>query len=139
MWAGALAGVGLAILLGIIFICLFYVAQQQVFKGNGRTLFEAFLMLIASALITLLAMMMLKYKGYEQKWQAKLQKASDAQVPSPCMELRLHIIMWHLRSNAACIGEPGMQFCFLLWLIDNTCHLSGLKVPLQLQLLQHAS
>lgn len=79
VWAGALTGVGLAIVIGIIFICLFYVAQQQVFKGSGRTIFEAFLMLIASALITLLAMMMLKYKGYEQKWQAKLQQASDAQ------------------------------------------------------------
>ncbi len=37
-------------------------------------------MLIASALITLLAMMMLKYKGYEEKWRAKLENASQAQV-----------------------------------------------------------
>lgn len=67
-------------MIGIIFICLFYVAQQQVFKGSGRSIFEAFLMLIASALITLLAMMMLKYKGYEEKWRAKLENASQAQV-----------------------------------------------------------
>jgi hypothetical protein len=59
---------------------LFYVAQQQVFKGSGRTIFEAFLMLVASVFITLLAIMMLKYKGYEQKWQMKLEKASDTQV-----------------------------------------------------------
>lgn len=71
---------GLAILCGVVFICLFYVAQQQVFKGKGRTIFEAFLMLIASYFVTLLAILMLKYKGYEQKWQAKLEKASNQQV-----------------------------------------------------------
>ncbi len=80
MWAGALSGVALAILCGIVFICLFYVAQQQVFKGKGRTIFEAFLMLVASYFVTLLAILMLKYKGYEQKWQAKLEMASNQQV-----------------------------------------------------------
>jgi predicted transporter len=76
VWAGALSGVGLAIVIAVIFVCLFYVAQQQVFKGNGRNIFEGFMMLIASYFITLLAFVMLKFKGYEQKWQAKLEKAT---------------------------------------------------------------
>lgn len=83
VWAGALSGIGLAIIVGITFVCLFYVAQQQVFKGTARSIFEGCLMLIASFFITLLAFVMLKFKGYEEKWQVKLEKATGA-VSSSC-------------------------------------------------------
>lgn len=79
MWAGAIAGVGLAVVIGVIFIVLFYVAQQTVFQGPGQAIFEGTLILIASFMLTFLAFAMLKIRGYEEKWQAKLE-ASAAQM-----------------------------------------------------------
>ena len=84
VWAGAIGGVLLAIVIGIIFIVLFYVAQQTVFKGDGKNIFTGVLMLIASFMITFLAFAMLKIKGYEEKWQAKLEGAAS-QMVCPCL------------------------------------------------------
>lgn len=83
VWAGAISGVLLAIVIGIIFIVLFYVAQQTVFQGDGKNIFTGILMLIASFMITFLAFAMLKIKGYEEKWQAKLEGAAS-QMVRPC-------------------------------------------------------
>lgn len=80
VWAGAIAGVTLAILIGIIFIVLFYVAQQTVFSGDGKNIFTGVLMLIASFMITFLAFAMLKIRGYEEKWQAKLEASASQMV-----------------------------------------------------------
>ena len=82
VWAGAIAGVILAILVGVVFICLYYVAQQTAFQGDGKNIFEGVLVLIASFMLTFLAFAMLKIKGYEEKWQAKLE-ASAAQMVCP--------------------------------------------------------
>ena len=79
VWAGAIGGVLLAIVIGIVFIVIFYVAQQTVFQGDGKNIFTGVLMLIASFMITFLAFAMMKIKGYEEKWQAKLE-ASAAQM-----------------------------------------------------------
>lgn len=65
--------------MGIIFIIIFYVAQNSVFSGNGKTVFEGLLELIASFLITVLGFAMLKIKGYEAKWEHKLQRQAAAQ------------------------------------------------------------
>ena len=69
----------LAILVGVVFICLYYVAQQTAFQGDGKNIFEGILVLVASFMLTFLAFAMLKIKGYEEKWQAKLE-ASAAQM-----------------------------------------------------------
>ena len=66
-------------MVGIIFIIIFYVAQNSVFSGNGKTIFEGLLMLFASYLITLLGFAMLKIRGYEAKWEQKLQRQAAAQ------------------------------------------------------------
>ena len=79
MWIGALLGCGLALIIGIIFIIIFYVAQNAVFSGNGKVIFEGFLELLASWLITLLGFAMLKINGYEAKWESKLQRQAAAQ------------------------------------------------------------
>ena len=63
----------------MIFIIIFYVAQNSVFSGNGKTVFEGVLELIASFLITVLGFAMLKIKGYEAKWETKLQRQAAAQ------------------------------------------------------------
>ena len=82
VWAGAIGGVALAIVIGIIFIVIFYVAQQTVFQGSGKNIFTGVLMLIASFMITFLAFAMLKIRGYEEKWQAKLEGAAAQMVCS---------------------------------------------------------
>lgn len=76
VWWGALSGVGLAIALGIVFICLFWVAKNSVFSGEGKIIFEGFLFLIAGWLITVLGFAMLKFKNYERKWEAKILETS---------------------------------------------------------------
>lgn len=79
VWLGALMGCGLALIIGIVFIIVFYVAQNSVFSGDGETIFESVLTLLASYLITLLGFAMLKIKGYEKKWENKLQRQAAAQ------------------------------------------------------------
>ena len=79
VWIGALSGCGVALVVGVIFIIIFYVAQNSVFSGNGKTIFEGLLMLVASYLITLLGFAMLKIRGYEAKWERKLQRQAAAQ------------------------------------------------------------
>lgn len=84
VWWGALSGVGLAIALGIVFICLFWVAKNSVFSGEGKIIFEGFLFLIAGWLITVLGFAMLKFKNYERKWEAKILETSK--VSFVCIE-----------------------------------------------------
>ena len=72
-------GCGLALIIGIVFIIIFYVARNAVFSGNGETIFTSILTLLASYLITLLGFAMLKIKGYEQKWENKLQRQATAE------------------------------------------------------------
>lgn len=79
VWAGALSGCGIALIVGVIFIIIFYVAENSVFSGNGKTVFEGLLMLLASYLITVLGFAMLKIRGYEAKWENKLQRQAAAQ------------------------------------------------------------
>ena len=80
VWLGAIGGLLLAIVIGVIFIVIFYVAQQTVFQGDGKNIFEGILLLIASFMITFLAFAMLKIKGYEEKWQAKLEASATQMV-----------------------------------------------------------
>ena len=79
VWIGALLGCGISLIIGIIFIIIFYVAQNAVFSGDGKVIFEGFLELLASWLITLLGFAMLKINGYEAKWESKLQRQAAAQ------------------------------------------------------------
>ena len=53
MWIGALCGLGIAIMAAIVFICLFWVAQNKAFSGDGQIKFEGFMFLIASYLLTI--------------------------------------------------------------------------------------
>ena len=93
VWAGAIGGVALAIVIGIVFIVIFYVAQQTVFSGDGKNIFTGVLMLIASFMITFLAFAMLKIRGYEEKWQAKLEGAASQMV---CLSLPMHARQYDL-------------------------------------------
>jgi high-affinity Fe2+/Pb2+ permease len=79
--------VALAIVVGAVFIVLFYVAKKTIFRGPGQAIFEGFLMLIASFMLTFLAFAMLKVKGYEEKWRLKLEAATAAVRSLLCMAL----------------------------------------------------
>ena len=108
VWAGAIAGVVLAILVGVVFICLYYVAQQTAFQGDGKNIFEGVLVLVASFMLTFLAFAMLKIKGYEEKWQAKLE-ASAAQMvcfltPQMLQSGRVHSVTFSI----SLAGRTGM-------------------------------
>lgn len=72
VWAGAITGVAIAITVGVIIIIVFYTASSSVFNGDGKLIFESFLFLLASYLLTVMAFAMFKFKNYEKKWEMKL-------------------------------------------------------------------
>ena len=80
VWAGALTGTGCAIIVGIVIIIVFYTASGSVFNGDGKIVFESFLFLIASYLLTVMAFAMFKFKDYEKKWEMKLAAGASHQV-----------------------------------------------------------
>jgi hypothetical protein len=73
VWIGALGGVALSVVLGVVFIVLFYVAGTEIFSGRGATIFKGTIMWLASLLITLVAFQMLKFYNLERKWKRKLE------------------------------------------------------------------
>ena len=77
VWIGAFCGLGIAIMAAIVFVCLFWVAQNEAFSGSGQTIFEGFMFLIASYLLTVVAFAMLKFKDYEKKLESKLLAAAN--------------------------------------------------------------
>ncbi|KAK9865546.1 hypothetical protein WJX84_002270 [Apatococcus fuscideae] len=79
VWAGALTGTGCAIIVGIVIIIVFYTASGSVFNGDGKIVFESFLFLIASYLLTVMAFAMFKFKDYEKKWEMKLAAGASHQ------------------------------------------------------------
>ena len=88
VWIGALLGLAIAFVAAVVFICLFWVAKNKAFSGAGQTIFEGFMFLIASYLITIVAFAMLKFKNYEKKLEAKLMAAAN--VCPVAEKLRLH-------------------------------------------------
>lgn len=81
VWWGVAGGVAVSILFGIIFIALYYTAQNNLFKGKNRDWFKGIISYIAAALITYLAFAMLRFLGWEEKWKRKLGAAIAAKVP----------------------------------------------------------
>lgn len=75
VWIGAAAGVGVAIVVGVIFIVLFYVANNSIFTGNAENLFKGFIFYIAVLLIVYVSFHMLKFYNLEKKWKYKLEQA----------------------------------------------------------------
>ena len=81
VWTGAFCGLGIAILAAVVFVCLFWVAQNDAFSGRGQTIFEGYMFLIASYLLTVVAFAMLKFKDYEKKLEKKLMAAANVRPP----------------------------------------------------------
>lgn len=61
MWFGAITGILISVVLGIIFCIVFYVGGTKIWKGNGEYIFKGFNCMIAAALILWLSFAMLKF------------------------------------------------------------------------------
>lgn len=75
VWFGVIAGISLSVLIGVIFIIVFYVTKNSVFAGKGKAIFKGYVNLLASFLIALLGFAMLRFMNYEKKWERKLKRA----------------------------------------------------------------
>lgn len=79
VWWGMGAGVGLAVLIGIGFGIAYWVAEDNILTGQAKYIFEGFIYLTASLLITTMILWMLNVgknlRGeIESQMEAKLQK-----------------------------------------------------------------
>lgn len=79
VWWAVLAGVGGSIIFGVIFVVLYYVAQNNLFQGRNRDIFKGVISWVAALLIAILAFAMLRFLGWEAKWKRRLE-ASAAKV-----------------------------------------------------------
>lgn len=78
VWWGVAAGVGGSIIFGIIFVCIYYVARDNVFQGKNRNIFKGAIAWFAGALIAIFAFAMLRYRGWEDKIKRKLEAKIQA-------------------------------------------------------------
>ncbi len=76
MWYGAALGIVLSLILGAIFIIIFYVAKNAVYDGAGKEIFEGAISWFASLLITILAFAMLRFYNIEARFKYKLESAA---------------------------------------------------------------
>lgn len=72
VWWGVAAGIGISLVLAGVFAVLFYVAQNNVFTGKNLLIFKGTVGWVACIFITYLAFAMLRYEGWEAKWERKL-------------------------------------------------------------------
>jgi high-affinity iron transporter len=93
VWLGALAGLVIAILGGIGLIIAFYAVDENFFVDKQEQLFEGFLMLFASIIITVLAMSMLKISKFQAMWEAKLS-ANLVKAEAEGSSLRRSTMFW---------------------------------------------
>ena len=73
VWFGALLGVAISVVLGIIFVLVFYLANTKLMSQNASMIFKGCICWIASILITVVAFAMLKFYNLERKWKRKLE------------------------------------------------------------------
>lgn len=74
VWIGTGAGIGVAILVGLAFGIVFFVNDNQLFKGNAEKIFEGVTFLIAAALLTwMIIWMMVIGKTIRTKLEQKVE------------------------------------------------------------------
>ncbi|GAB4814914.1 hypothetical protein N2152v2_001960 [Parachlorella kessleri] len=75
VWIGAGVGLLIAIIIGVVFCVIFYVANNKIFSGDGELIFKGVISWIACLMITIVAFAMLKFYNLERKWRHKLESA----------------------------------------------------------------
>ena len=73
VWIGALLGVGISVILGIIFVLVFYLANTKLFSDQASMIFKGCICWLAAILITVVSFAMLKFYNLERKWKRKLE------------------------------------------------------------------
>lgn len=99
VWIGALTGVAISIVIGVVFIVLFYVAGSKIFTGNSQSIFKGVVSWLASLLITVVAFHMLKFYNVERKWRRKLEGAMEADRTSTMKSYKWSILLLALSAT----------------------------------------
>lgn len=76
VWWGAASGIAVSVLLGVVFVTVFYLTKSKVMTGASKAIFKGYINLIAVLLITMLSFAMLRFMNYEKKWAGKLEAAA---------------------------------------------------------------
>ncbi|KAI9022466.1 Cupredoxin [Hyaloraphidium curvatum] len=72
VWLGSGTGLGISVIIGVVFCVVFYVLKTDVF-GSMEALWEGIMKTIAVVLITWMAFAMLRAKNWYQHWEEKLE------------------------------------------------------------------
>ena len=76
VWWGAISGILVSVLLGVVFVAVFYLTKSKVMTGASKAIFKGYINLVAVLLITMLSFAMLRFMNYEKKWADKLEAAA---------------------------------------------------------------
>lgn len=74
VWVGSVAGIAICLIIGGIFIGVFYSLGKDLWS-KSEDLWEGIFSVIASAMITVMGIGMLRLNKMKEKWRAKLAKA----------------------------------------------------------------
>ena len=72
VWLGAGLALLIACIVGVGFIIAYYEASKEILTGKGEQIFEGTMTMIASFIITILAVSMLKIAKCQEAWERKL-------------------------------------------------------------------
>lgn len=73
VWFGALLGVAISVVIGVIFVLVFYLANTKLMSAEASLIFKGCICWLAAILITVVAFAMLKFYNLERKWKRKLE------------------------------------------------------------------
>ncbi|RIA89852.1 ferric iron permease FTR1-like protein [Glomus cerebriforme] len=76
IWIGTAAGLGTSLLIGVIFVIIFYTLEKNLWE-DSEAAWEGAFSLVASVVITIMSLSMLRVKHWKTKWEGKLQTATE--------------------------------------------------------------
>jgi len=76
IWIGTAAGLGVSLLIGAIFIIVFYTIKRDLWE-DSEAIWEGIFSLIASVVITAMSLSMVRVQQWRSKWENKLKNATD--------------------------------------------------------------
>ncbi|KAI3403088.1 hypothetical protein KGF56_004148 [Candida oxycetoniae] len=74
VWVGAILGVAICLVIGVIFIALFYTLKSDIW-AKSEDLWEGIFCIIATVLISMMGIAMLRINKMKEKWRIKLAQA----------------------------------------------------------------
>jgi len=122
VWIGTGIGLAVAVVLGVIFVAVFYIAKDNIFTGSAEALFEGVLMLAACVIITVLGVSMIKMAKKMDKYRRKMElKIKDV------MEGReRHGLIWLPLTS---ILREGIESIIFLFGVGASYEASAIPIP----------